>query len=99
MGKYLPCPEPVNVRTEVLPDCVHALSADFFAQLLYLISKLIVIVEHLARGVDLHAFKSLRAALSISLKLRYTVYLVAPELDTDRLIRLNGVYVEDRTAY
>ena len=71
VSEYLPCSQPVNICAEVLAYLLHVLSADLFAQLLYPVGKLLVVIEHLSRGIYLHFFEGLRAALSVSLELRY----------------------------
>ena len=99
VGKYLPCPQSVNISAEMFAYCVHALAADLFAELLYPVRKLLVVVEDLPRGIYLNIFERIRAALCICLKFGYAVYLVAPELYADRLVSLHGVYVQYGATY
>ena len=97
--EYLPCPQSADVRAEVLANELHALAASLLAELLYLVRELCAVVEHLARGgylrlVELHV----RAALSVRLELGNALYLVAPQLDTQGLVRLHGEDVDDVAA-
>ena len=99
VSEYLPRPEPVHVSAEVLADELHTLAAHSLAKFLDFVCKFISVVEYLSGGRYFGFFGMyISTALRVGLELGYSLYLVAPQLDTQGLIRLHGEDVDDIAA-